>query len=222
MNDLLRIEYSIVTGLYLAPDASVAPFRSLARLSNWRIRRGCKAGRSKPRPITVLINPRPLPSFTRRHAICTHNLIRLTHDCPNAATLGWLNVRSLRNKPNFITDYYPWKWRGYSLSVFRIEAHREIHCNPNTTSHGCPEHWDLVTLASRSSCYQEKAVCRLVCVVRLIHSCAWMVRTLEYIEDAVGIHVMSYLHCNASLDSSITLLDQDHSSLTTACFIMEV
>jgi len=82
-------------------------------LNNRRTRRGCRAGRSKQRPIAVLINHRPPPLSTK----CTttdgrDNLIhikRVTTPClysdSSRINVCCLNTRSVKNKTLSISDY---------------------------------------------------------------------------------------------------------------------
>ena len=78
-----------MTGLFLAPG----------RLNNRCTHSGCRTGRSKKRPIAVLINPCPPPSVTVRHEICIQNLIRIDSECdtPSVRQVSFclLNARSV-------------------------------------------------------------------------------------------------------------------------------
>ena len=96
--DLLRIRNVTGTGLYATSDVSVTP---LCVLNNRRTRRGCRAGRSKLRPIAVLINPRPPSLFITRRRITTQNLnhvqLNSEHVMPPVCQVSFcfLNARSV-------------------------------------------------------------------------------------------------------------------------------
>ena len=63
--------------------------------------------------MTMVINPRPPPSFRMRFEICTQNLIVVEINCDIVASINEchninvcsLNTRSVKNKTLFIADY---------------------------------------------------------------------------------------------------------------------
>ena len=91
-------------------DSGVTQYR---HLNSGPTHRGCRAGRSKQRPIAVVINPRPPPLLRMRSEVCTQNFIAVEINCDIVASKNEchdinvcsLNTRSVKNKTLSIADY---------------------------------------------------------------------------------------------------------------------